>query len=159
MFEVFYLSSKHGPGKNILLLVCLALLCITGAELLVCRFAAPELFERLTAPVTAAVERLHSAGTALLEEAVQRIPAPPEEEEVPVEQLAGPLLFRPGSAHPGFSARPLLPSLNPSGCSVGAPAFSFRKRPPPPLYKRIFPMLYWQTARKGSDSACIKDLC
>ena len=89
MFEVFYLSSKHGPGKNILLLVCLALLCITGAELLVCRFAAPELFERLTAPVTAAVERLHSAGTALLEEAVQRIPAPPEEEEVTVEQLAG----------------------------------------------------------------------
>ena len=83
------MSSKHGPGKNILLLVCLALLCITGAELLVCRFAAPELFERLTAPVTAAVERLHSAGTALLEEAVQRVPAPPEEEEVPVEQLAG----------------------------------------------------------------------
>ena len=58
-----------------------------------------------------------------------------------------------------FLRAPLLPSLNPSGCSVGAPAFSFRKRPPPPLYKRIFPMLYWQTARKGSDSACIKDLC
>ena len=32
-----------------------------------------------------------------------------------------------------FLRAPLLPSLNPSGCSVGAPAFSFRKRPPRPF--------------------------
>ena len=46
-------GTKNRPHKrrNIILLVLLALLCIGGVELLVCRFAAPELFQRLTAPV------------------------------------------------------------------------------------------------------------
>ena len=46
-------GTKNRPHKrrNIILLVLLALLCIGGVELLVCRFAAPELFQRLAAPV------------------------------------------------------------------------------------------------------------
>ena len=87
--EVLLLSSKKGPGKKVLLLVCLALICIAGAELLVCRFAAPELFQRLTSPVVAAVGRARSAGSALLDAAARHIPSPPVEEEPPVEQLAG----------------------------------------------------------------------
>ena len=84
------MSSKKGPGKKIFLVVCLALVCVAGAELLVCRFAAPDLFRQITAPVAAAAERACSAGSALWESAVQHIPAPShQEEETPEEQLAG----------------------------------------------------------------------
>ncbi|MGN8968740.1 C39 family peptidase [Intestinimonas sp. HCP28S3_D6] len=86
---MFPLSSKKGPGKKIFLVVCLALVCVASAELLVCRFAAPDLFQRITAPVVAAAERIRSAGSALLESAVQHIPTPAEQEEAPEEQLAG----------------------------------------------------------------------
>ena len=44
-------ENKSHKKRNIILLVLLALLCIGAVELLVCRFAAPELFQRLTAPV------------------------------------------------------------------------------------------------------------
>ena len=83
------MSSKKGPGKKIFLVVCLALVCVASAELLVCRFAAPDLFQRITAPVVAAAERIRSAGSALLESAIQHIPTPAEREEAPEEQLAG----------------------------------------------------------------------
>lgn len=52
------MSSKKGPGKKIFLAVCLALVCVASAELLVCRFAAPDLFQRITAPVIAAAEHV-----------------------------------------------------------------------------------------------------
>lgn len=83
------MSSKKGPGKQIFLVVCLALVCVAGAELLVCRFAAPDLFQRITAPVIAAAEHVRSTGSALLNAAVQHIPTPPKQEEMPEEQLAG----------------------------------------------------------------------
>ena len=83
------MSSKKGPGKKIFLAVCLALVCVAGAELLVCRFAAPDLFQRITAPVIAAAEHVRSAGSTLLNAAVQHIPTPPKQEEMPEEQLAG----------------------------------------------------------------------
>lgn len=83
------MSSKKGPGKKIFLAVCLALVCVASAELLVCRFAAPDLFQRITAPVIAAAEHVRSAGSALLNAAVQHIPTPPKQEEMPEEQLAG----------------------------------------------------------------------
>lgn len=83
------MSSKKGSGKKIFLVVCLALVCVASAELLVCRFAAPDLFQRITAPVVAAAERIRSAGSALLESAIQHIPTPAEREEAPEEQLAG----------------------------------------------------------------------
>lgn len=83
------MSSKKGPGKKIFLAVCLALVCVASAELLVCRFAAPDLFQRITAPVIAAAEHVRSAGSALLNATVQHIPTPPKQEEMPEEQLAG----------------------------------------------------------------------
>lgn len=84
------MSSKKGPGKKIFLAVCLALVCVAGAELLVCRFAAPDLFRQITAPVVAAAQRVSSAGSALLASAAEHIPTPPQrEEEAPEEQLAG----------------------------------------------------------------------
>ena len=53
-------GTKNRPHKrrNIILLVLLALLCIGGVELLVCRFAAPVLFHRLGAPVAGLMERV-----------------------------------------------------------------------------------------------------
>ena len=60
-------GTKNRPHKrrNIILLVLLALLCIGGVELLVCRFAAPELFQRLTAPVAGLMQRVSDFGEAL----------------------------------------------------------------------------------------------
>lgn len=57
-------GTKNRPHKrrNIILLVLLALLCIGGVELLVCRFAAPELFQRLTAPVAGLMQRVSDFG-------------------------------------------------------------------------------------------------
>ena len=59
-------GTKNRPHKrrNIILLVLLALLCIGGVELLVCRFAAPELFQRLTAPVAGLMQRVSDFGEA-----------------------------------------------------------------------------------------------
>lgn len=83
------MSPHKGSGKKIFFLVCLALLCIAGMELLVCRFAAPALFQRITAPITAAMDRVSTAGSVLLDTAAQFISAPASSEELPVEQLAG----------------------------------------------------------------------
>lgn len=80
------MPSKRGSGKKIVLLVCLAVLCIGGMELLVCRFAAPELYARITRPVVIAVQRVSNAGQALLERFT--LPAPPQVEEPPVDQQA-----------------------------------------------------------------------
>ena len=62
-----YVVTKNRPHKrrNIILLVLLALLCIGGVELLVCRFAAPELFQRLAAPVAGLMQRVSDFGEAL----------------------------------------------------------------------------------------------
>ena len=53
---------KPGSHKkrNILLILLLAVLCIGGAELAACRFFAPELYQRLTAPVRAGVQTVSS---------------------------------------------------------------------------------------------------
>lgn len=83
------MSPKKGSGKNIFFLICLALICIAAAELLVCRFVAPDLFHTITAPVSNAITRLHRAGSSLLDAAANRISTPPSEEEPPEDQLAG----------------------------------------------------------------------
>lgn len=86
------MPSKRGSGKKIFLLICLAVLCIGGTELLVCRFAAPELYARITRPIAVAAQRISDAGQALLARAVSSKP-PQEEEDMPVDQLAStPLL-------------------------------------------------------------------
>ncbi|MGI5953076.1 C39 family peptidase [Dysosmobacter sp.] len=66
--------------------ILLALLCIGGMELAVCRFAAPELFARVTAPVTALVHRAASGSARLTESLAGALSG--EEEESLVDQKA-----------------------------------------------------------------------
>ena len=82
-------GTKNRPHKrrNIILLVLLALLCIGGVELLVCRFAAPELFQRLTAPVAGLMQRVSDFGEALHSNLQELLSRPGEDEMV--NQLAG----------------------------------------------------------------------
>ena len=51
--------------------LCLATVCVGGVELAVCRFAAPDLYRRITDPVVAAAHRVGDAGSAMLDEAMQ----------------------------------------------------------------------------------------
>ncbi len=78
--------------RNIIGLVLLAIACIAAIELVACRHFAPELYQELTAPVyqgfnTArnACHRALSGISALWD----KITAPDEEEDAPVNQLAG----------------------------------------------------------------------
>lgn len=83
-------SKKKKHGKQILLLLILALLCIGGTELLVCRYVAPDLFAQITAPVKEMAGQAVHLGETLLARAEALAPAPAEEEEEPPEnQLAG----------------------------------------------------------------------
>lgn len=55
-------QAKHLHKKrNVLLLILLAVLCIVGTELAVCRIAAPETFAAITAPVRGAFHSLFAA--------------------------------------------------------------------------------------------------
>ena len=72
-------GKRHRALKAVGLLA-LALVCIGGMELLVCRFAAPELYKKVTAPVSALVQRALDGG-AQLTQALSR-----EDEEPPVDQ-------------------------------------------------------------------------
>lgn len=65
----------------------LALICIGGMELVVCRFAAPELFARVSAPVTALVQRAASGGARLTESLAGALNSEREEEAL-VDQKA-----------------------------------------------------------------------
>ncbi len=83
-------SKKKKHGKQILLLLILALLCIGGTELLVCRYVAPDLFAQITAPVKEVAGQAVHLGKNLLARAEALAPVPAEEEEEPPEnQLAG----------------------------------------------------------------------
>ena len=85
-------SKKKKHGKQIVLLLLLALLCIGGTELLVCRYVAPDLYTQITTPVKEAAGQVLEMGESLLERAKALSPAPEEEveeEEPPENQLAG----------------------------------------------------------------------
>ena len=58
-------QKKKQKGK-ILLIILLALVCIGGVELAVCRVAAPELFQTITAPVVDLAHRVGQTGQKLL---------------------------------------------------------------------------------------------
>lgn len=90
--------------RNIVLVILLALLCISGAELAACRFFAPELYERIVSPVrqaaSAAVELCVSAarsaaqaaqelGGQLQERLTARHTPEPTAEPEPESQMAG----------------------------------------------------------------------
>lgn len=55
----------------VLAVVLLALACVAAVELVVCRFADPALYDRITAPVRTGVHRLVETGQAAWEGAVQ----------------------------------------------------------------------------------------
>ena len=74
-------GKHHRAGKVIGLLV-LALLCIGGMELLVCRFAAPELYEKVTAPVAALVQRVVDRGSQITQALTQEDQEPPVDQKV-----------------------------------------------------------------------------
>lgn len=57
-------NRRHRPLR-IIGIILLALVCIGGAELVVCRFAAPALYARITAPVTALVQSALDHGRTL----------------------------------------------------------------------------------------------
>ena len=91
-------QGKPAKKRRLLGWILLALLCVTGTELAVCRFADPALFRRLTEPVAALSGRLWSSAAGALaqlprqisqlaqpEETPEEIPEP----EAPVSQLAG----------------------------------------------------------------------
>lgn len=67
-------------------LLALALACIGGMELLVCRFAAPELYEKVTAPVSALTQRVLDGGARLTQALSAGNDEPAGEEEAPVDQ-------------------------------------------------------------------------
>ena len=76
-------GKRHGILKAVSLLL-LALACIGGVELLVCRFAAPELYEKVTAPVAALIQQVADRGTQLTKTLSQRDEE--RDEEPPVDQ-------------------------------------------------------------------------
>lgn len=80
---------KHRKHLRTVGLVVLALACIAGVELAVCRFAEPELFRRITAPVSQAARSAWDWGKDLvgeLKEAVSAASTQEQEEEPPVDQ-------------------------------------------------------------------------
>ncbi|MEI3348095.1 MAG: C39 family peptidase [Dysosmobacter sp.] len=79
-------SGNHHRFRKALGITLLALICIGGMELAVCRFAAPELFARVTAPVTALVQRAASGGARLTESLAGALHS--QEEELLVDQKA-----------------------------------------------------------------------
>lgn len=76
-------GKRHGILKAVSLLL-LALACIGGVELLACRFAAPELYEKVTAPVAALIQQVADRGTQLTKTLSQRDEE--RDEEPPVDQ-------------------------------------------------------------------------
>lgn len=60
-----------GPKKflKVVAVLCLALVCIGGVELAVCRVAAPELYQRITAPAVAAAQWVGDVGGAAVDKA------------------------------------------------------------------------------------------
>ena len=83
-------SPKRHTKRTIVLLLLLALLCIGGVELAVCRVAAPELFHTLTDPVVSLARRAAEAGRGLAAWAAEVLQPEPEPtpSEAPVDQMA-----------------------------------------------------------------------
>lgn len=82
---------RHRVLKTIAILL-LALLCIGGAELLVCRFAAPALYDRITAPVVQLAQNALDQGKSLAHKISPKEDTPPVSQAIsePEEQEAPP---------------------------------------------------------------------
>ena len=82
---------KRHTKRTVVLLILLALVCVGGVELAVCRVAAPELFHTLTAPVISFVRQAVGTGRQLVSQAAGAVEAwipEPTPSEPPVDQLA-----------------------------------------------------------------------
>lgn len=89
--------------KTVVLIAALALLCIGGAELVVCRFADPALYHRITAPVVRQFQGLR-ASLASLRPAPAPTPSPTAEPEPAERQYAGdPAIWSQLSADPAVT--------------------------------------------------------
>jgi hypothetical protein len=71
---------KH-KGRSIVLFVLLALVCVSGAEVLTCRRFAPELYQRITAPARAAWKAAEGLADQISVRAAALAEAHAEEEE------------------------------------------------------------------------------
>jgi hypothetical protein len=83
---------KH-RGRNILLLTGLALVCISGAEVLASRYCDPELYQRITAPARSAWSAAGKLAGQISDQIATRAaalahPPEPSEEPEPEDQLA-----------------------------------------------------------------------
>lgn len=90
-------GKKRRKAPWILGVILLALVCILGTELLVCRFAAPALYEKITGPITAMAQDAISQGKDWLHSAAEAVEAakpsePPINQAIsePVEASAPP---------------------------------------------------------------------
>ena len=90
-------KSRFRKKINIIGLLLLAVLCIGGVELLVCRFASPQLFDRITQPVLSFGRQVLDSGKELIEKippihlpSLKKEEAPEKttQEEAPASQLA-----------------------------------------------------------------------
>ena len=65
------MKGRRKTVLKIAAILCLATVCVGGVELAVCRFAAPDLYRRITTPVVAAARRVGDAGSDMLDDAVE----------------------------------------------------------------------------------------
>lgn len=72
---------KKRKTLKVIGIILLAVICIGGTELLVCRFAAPELYHTITAPVVQLAQRIIASGKALFP-----VPATADPTPTPVNQ-------------------------------------------------------------------------
>ena len=81
-------NHRRSKKWNTLALILLALVCVVSVELAVCRFAAPALFEQITAPIRSAAAQV-GAWCRSLSAQIQESGLFQQEEDPPVNQLAG----------------------------------------------------------------------
>lgn len=81
-------AKKRHKAPWIIGLILLALVCILGTELLVCRFAAPDLYDRITEPVEAMARNVMDQGKDWVQAAAAavRTSREPQSSEMPVNQ-------------------------------------------------------------------------
>ena len=81
-------AKKRHRARWVIGLILLALVCILGTELLVCRFAAPDLYEKITEPVEAMAQNVMAQGKQWVQSAAAAVrdAREPQSSETPVNQ-------------------------------------------------------------------------
>ena len=79
-------SKKRHKAPWVIGLILLALICILGTELLVCRFAAPDLYDQITEPVQAMAQEAMDRGKEWVQSAAAAVRPSEQPSETPVSQ-------------------------------------------------------------------------